>query len=86
MYEGGKWVGKATKGMYDAIMVPLSEFADKHHILKDRSAQIVQKTIELFAQEGVAAVTGRASTKRDLENRIDLFRQIFRSQVEGTDV
>ncbi len=86
VYEGGEWVGKATKGMYDAIMVPLSEFADQHSLLRDRKTQIVDRTIDLFVREGVAAVTGRASTKRDLENRIDLFRQIFRAEAEAMDV
>ena len=86
VYEGGSWVGTATKGMYDAIMVPLSEFSEKHHLLKARAPQIVQKTIDLFVSEGVAAVTGRASTKRDLENRIDFFRQIFRAEAEVMDV
>lgn len=86
VYEDGRWAGKATKGMYDAIMVPLAEFSDKHHLLKARASQIVQSTIELFRREGVAAVTGRASTKRDLENRINFFRQIFQAQIEATDV
>lgn len=86
VYEDGAWTGKASKGLYDAVMVPLSEFSDKHYLLKKRASQIVERTIDLFVCEGVAAVTGRASTKRDLENRIELFRKIFRSEAEVVDV
>lgn len=82
VHDGENWIGKATKGMYDAIMVPLSEYLDKHEQLKDRSDQVVAETIQLFEREGVAAITGRASTKKDLENRIDLFRQLFRRVLE----
>lgn len=83
VYENGKWSGKATKGMYDAIMVPLSEFADQHPLLISKGGEIVAKTIELFEHEGVAAMTGRASTKKDLENRIGLFRELFRNVLGG---
>jgi hypothetical protein len=83
IYEDGKWSGKATKGMYDAIMVPLSEFVGDHDRLSRQSDKIMEKTIELFQKEGVSAITGRASTKKDLENRIDLFRKLFKSVLEG---
>lgn len=79
IYEDGKWSGKATKGMYDAIMVPLSEFQAHHEYLILKSDLVIEKTIELFQSEGVSAMTGRASTKKDLENRIDIFRKLFSS-------
>lgn len=83
VYDGAKWSGKATKGMYDAIMVPLSEFSDRYAQLIQRADEIQRLTIALIRREGVSAITGRASTKKDLENRIDLFRQIFRSVLEA---
>jgi len=83
VYENGKWSGKPIKGLYDAIMVPLSEFIEKHEQLIQHSEEIVNRTIELIEREGVAAITGRASTKKDLENRIDLFRQMFKSIFEN---
>ncbi len=79
IYEDGNWSKKATKGMYDAIMVPLSEFLNQHQALADKAPAIVEQTIALFVQHGVSAITGRASTKSDLENRINLFRQLFLS-------
>jgi hypothetical protein len=81
IYEDEKWSGKATKGMYDAIMVSLSEFQEHHEILAQRADQVIKKTMDLFDDVGVSAMTGRASTKKDLENRIDLFRQLFSSVI-----
>lgn len=83
IHENGKWSNKAVKGMYDAIMVSLSEFVDKHEQLLQHKEEILTKTIELIEKEGVAAITGRASTKKDLENRIDLFRKLFKFVIEG---
>lgn len=83
VYEGGKWSDKPVKGMYDAVMVPLSEFIDQSDKLEAKRELIVGKTIELIQKEGVSAITGRASTKSDLENRIDLFRTLFRTSLEG---
>lgn len=78
VYAKTKWADKPTKGMYDAVLVPLSEFVDDFPRLVEKREQIVLRTIELLEKEGVSAITGRASTKRDLENRIDMFRQLFR--------
>jgi len=83
VYERGEWKGKASKGMYDAIMVPLSEFEPDFARLIEKREEIVSRTIGIIQQEGVSAITGRASTKRDLENRIDLFRTLFRSVLQG---
>lgn len=82
-YDGEKWSKKPVKGMYDAVMVPLSEFLDQHGRLSQLSGNIVSRTEDLFRREGVAAITGRASTKKDLETKIALFRQIFKSALEG---
>lgn len=81
VFEKGEWKGKATKGMYDAIMVPLSEFQSEFSKLVNKREQIITSTISLIQREGVSAITGRASTRTDLENRIDLFRKLFRSFV-----
>lgn len=83
VFEAGEWKEKATKGMYDAIMVPLSEYVSEADKLIAQRDSIIKKTIELIEREGVAAITGRASTKKDLENRISLFRTLFRSVLEG---
>lgn len=77
IYQNNRWSEKPIKGMYDAIMVPLSEFTDRFDELVSKRNLIIEATQELITQKGVSAITGRASTKRDLENRIALFRALF---------
>lgn len=83
VYEKGRWSEKPSKGMYDAIMVSLSEFVDVYPQLVERKELIMTATMELMVREGVSAVTGRASTKGDLENRIDLFRKLFHAVLKA---
>jgi Protein of unknown function DUF262 len=80
-YENGVWSKKPVKGMYDAIMVPLSELVDKHQLLISRRERVVENTKQLFVEKGVATVTGRASTRSDLQNRIELFRALFAREI-----
>lgn len=82
VFEHGEWKAKASKGMYDAIMVPLSEFVPQFDRLIEKRHIIVQRTIEIIQEKGVSAITGRASTKKDLENRIEIFRNLFQSVLE----
>jgi len=77
VFENGQFTGKARKGVYDAVMVPLSEFSANYGKLIEEKEFIVRQTKDLFESKGVSSVTGRASTKSDLESRIDFFRQIF---------
>jgi Protein of unknown function DUF262 len=83
VYINGKWADKPTKGLYDAVMVPLSEFVPDFPRLEARRDQIVQRTINLIQSKGVASITGRASTKKDLENRIEMFRSLFHEVLAG---
>jgi hypothetical protein len=76
-YEDGMWSKKPVKGMYDAVMVPLSDLVNRHAELVEKGPEIVEATRQLFQARGAAAVTGRASTRKDLENRIEMFRRLF---------
>ncbi len=78
--EKAEWRKKPSKSVYDAQMIALSEILHKKdHLIKNKN-KILKLTLEIFEGEGVSILTGRASTKADVENRIQLFRDIF-SQV-----
>ena len=79
IYENGKFSDKPRKGVYDAVMVSLSEFQYDFELLINNKDKIKDLTINLFNTKGVAAFTGRASTKVDLENRINYFKEVFKS-------
>lgn len=76
-YEEGRYSKNPVKGVYDGVMVALSYFSDKFEILISKKDRINELTITLFNEEGISALTGRASTKQDLINRIDYFKKIF---------
>jgi hypothetical protein len=82
VYDDGAFSGKPIKGLYDAVMVPLSEFRDQFDKLERQKDYILTATIDTFETKGKAAITGRASTKADLENRIGIFRNIFIEALE----
>lgn len=81
IYENGEFSGNPFKGIYDGVMVALSEFADNFDKIVNRKDDVIRLTKELFEREGVSALTGRASTKADLENRIGFFRIIFKTVI-----
>lgn len=82
-YENEKFSGKPKKGIYDAVMVPLSEFENNFEDLITNKEKVIRLTKQLFIDEGVSALTGRASTKKDLETRIDLFRDVFNKSLSN---
>lgn len=82
VHVNGRWADKPTKGMYDAVMVPLSEFVPHFAELVARREYIVARTVEIIAAKGVSSITGRASTKKDLENRLEMFRTLFRTTLK----
>lgn len=82
IFDHGVAKGKASKGVYDAVMVPLSEFVAQFDRLVAKRELIVQRTIEIMQEVGVSSFTGRASTKKDLESRIGHFRTLFSSVLE----
>lgn len=77
-FDGESFDGKPKKGMYDSVMVSLAEFSENFDILIRNKDKIIEGTKELFREKGVSAMTGRASTKKDLIDRINYFRQIFK--------
>lgn len=79
IYENGEFSKNSYKGIYDGVMVGISNFYGKYHLLVEHRDEIIEKTILLFEDKGVAALTGRASTKQDLEDRISYFTEIFQN-------
>ncbi|MCI1267227.1 MAG: DUF262 domain-containing protein [Saprospiraceae bacterium] len=83
IYEDGSFVGKPRKGIYDGVMVTLCEFINHFDKLIEKREKVLELTIALFNEKGVSALTGRASTKLDLENRLGYFRAIFKTVIES---
>lgn len=80
-FDDEKYSKNPVKGVYDGVMVALSEFYDHFDILIQNKDKVVKETEQLFREKGVAALTGRASTKQDLEDRINYFIAIFKNSL-----
>ncbi|UUE56291.1 DUF262 domain-containing protein [Pectobacterium aroidearum] len=77
LYKDGKFYGNPVKGVYDAVMVALSERLDDNELIINNKESILKQTIKTFDAKGVSSFTGRASTKKDIELRVNDFRQIL---------
>ncbi|RYY47495.1 MAG: DUF262 domain-containing protein [Chitinophagaceae bacterium] len=82
LYQKGKFSDKRSRGMYDAVMVGLSEFREWYPRLRLNRERIIQSTINLFEEKGVEAFTGKANTKKDVESRIAYMRDIFQAYIK----
>lgn len=58
-------------------MVSFSERLDDYNLIVNSKESILKQTIEIFNAKGVSSFTGRASTKKDIELRVNDFRQIL---------
>ncbi|MEG1313998.1 MAG: hypothetical protein RSD40_06745, partial [Bacilli bacterium] len=76
-HADGQYSKSPMKGVYDGVMVGLSNHYGHYDLLIAHKSEIIEKTIQLFSEKGISALTGRASTKEDLENRIQYFSNIF---------
>ena len=65
-------------GIYDGVMVALSEILDKDAALLNARKEIQKKYLEVVNARGQrGALTGVASTAADIKGRIDIFRKLF---------
>jgi hypothetical protein len=74
-----RWARSPHKAFYDAVMVGLSRHTESEADLILNSEQIVEKTRALFETHSSGTFTGRGNSKKDIENRIDLFDQMLNS-------
>jgi hypothetical protein len=75
--EKGIWSPQPNKGFCDCVLTGLAWNIDKAQTLASRRMTVIDETKKLFADHGVTTFTGRKSTKRDLLERLQLFRDML---------
>lgn len=75
--ERDAWESKPHRAFQDAVMIGLSERLADEAMLRQRSAQIVEATKQLFMSHSDGTFTGRGNTKQDIKDRIDLYRNML---------
>ncbi|MQY45955.1 DUF262 domain-containing protein [Rhizobiales bacterium RZME27] len=76
--EREAWDTKPHRAFQDAVMIGLSEVLRYGSQLVERKSDVLKATKRLFIRHPDGAFTGRANTKQDLKDRIDLYRAMLR--------
>lgn len=75
--ERGAWSTLPNKGFSDCVLTGLAWNLDKASHLADNHSAVVDATQRLFESHEAGTFTGRKSTKRDLLERLSLFRSML---------
>jgi hypothetical protein len=73
------WEVKPHKAFHDAVMIGLSERIDYAKLLCERASDVISATKELFRNNESGTFTGRGNTKKDILERISLYRAMLTS-------
>ncbi|GAA4653612.1 hypothetical protein GCM10023142_07500 [Anaerocolumna aminovalerica] len=79
--ESWNWFSRATTTIYDPLMHVLSKMIYSKDILL-KNKEIIRNEVKNFYQENYDAFEGRSSNKNDIEKRIVLFENFFKSYLE----
>lgn len=71
------WSTQPNKGFCDCVLTGLAWNINKKTELTRKRAHVIEATKKLFVDYGVATFTGRKSTKKDLLERLQLFRNML---------
>lgn len=75
--DTNEWDTKPHKAFYDAVMVGLSNQGDQQNRLPQHREEIIERTRQLFVDHQDGTFTGRANTKRDVQERIRLYSEMI---------
>ncbi|HZW13799.1 MAG TPA: DUF262 domain-containing protein [Noviherbaspirillum sp.] len=73
----GDWSSVPNKGFCDCVLTGLAWNLDKKDVLVAKKTDVIGATIGLFEKFDLATFTGRKSTKKDLLDRLTLFRDML---------
>lgn len=75
--ETGEWDAKPHKAFYDAVMVALSNYSNRQAEIIQSREKIIEQTKKLFVDHQDGTFTGRANTKKDVQERIGLYSKML---------
>lgn len=76
-----QWTAKPQLAFADAVMVGLSRHLADSDILINNREQIIADTQNLFDNNPAGTFTGRGNTKRDVQERIQLYEEMLQKHV-----
>ncbi len=75
----GAWSDKAQKSYSDAVLIGISKHLGRKELMIERKELVIEATRKMFERVGLSAFTGRANTKRDVEERLNIFSNMLES-------
>lgn len=72
------WFTRSTTTVYDPLMFVLSEFLDQKECLLS-VVKAIREDLKPFYQKNYDVFEGRNSNRSDIEKRITLYREFFKS-------
>ncbi len=75
--EKRQWSERAQVAYADAVMVGCSHFVARTAELKSRRQEIVEATKQLFERMPPGTFTGQKNTKKDVQERLRLFKEML---------
>lgn len=75
------WTTRPQIAFADAVMVGISKHLDKAAKLVERKDDLVEGTKQLFETHEPGTFTGRGNTKKDVQERIDLYDELIQKIV-----
>ncbi|WP_114857992.1 DUF262 domain-containing protein [Azospirillum brasilense] len=76
------WAKLPQKAFFDAVMIGTSHHISDAERIKQKKRVIIEKTKDLFRIHEEGTFTGRANTKGDVQNRINLFSNMIASVLD----
>ena len=73
-----EWSPNPQRAFFDAVMVGINRLLEHGNALRAKKGEIVQKTRLLFETLPNGTFTGRGNTKKDVQERIELFEKGLR--------
>jgi hypothetical protein len=77
------WAPRAQVAFADAVMVGISRHLDHADQLIANRKRMVEATANLFEQHPPGTFTGRGNTKKDVQDRIQLYDEMVQQQIGG---
>lgn len=76
------WKAQSYKAYYDVVMVGFSEYLEYSEKLLNQKSRIIEETKKLFQGEKAYLFTGGGKTKKDVQERIRIFKTMLSQVIE----
>ncbi|MGL5196268.1 MAG: DUF262 domain-containing protein [Chroococcales cyanobacterium] len=81
--QKNEWENRPNQAYYDAVMVGLSRHLENAQILTERKAFVIEATQALFNRPEAGLLTGKGTSKADIQKRISLFDEMLAQVIAG---